>query len=77
MPEMVYDSGNFGVERERSGYLPSCLCTLALQHHVTPVALIFIVIYKGSGLGVSMVYIFLMLLAWTCQDEVLRLLKHV
>lgn len=77
MPEMVYDSGNFGVKRERVGYLPCCLCTLALQYHVTPVALIFIVIYKGSGLGIYMVYIFLMHLAWTCQDEVLRLLKHV
>lgn len=48
MPEMVYDSGNFGVERERVGYLPSCLCTLALQHHVTPVGLIFI---KAQVLG--------------------------
>lgn len=76
--EATCDSGSSGVEREHIGYLP---LYLTLQHQASlPAALtliFFSVITKCSYLGISMVDFVLLLLVYTCQDEVLRPSKHV
>lgn len=79
VPEVACDGDRFGVEREHVGYLPSHLCTLALQHQTSlPAArcLIFVAICKCPDLGISAGYL-LMLHVWAYQDEVLTLLQRV